>query len=33
MLNYQQFMRKEVIIPGEDVFLRESKEGKNLHLE
>jgi hypothetical protein len=33
MLNFQQFMRKEVIIPGVDSFLLENKEGKNLHLE
>jgi len=33
MLKFQEFLRKEVIIPGEESFLLESKEGKNLHLE
>jgi hypothetical protein len=32
MLNFNQFMRKEVTL-SEDTFLKEDKEGKNLHLE
>jgi hypothetical protein len=33
MLNFNQFMRKEVTLSEEHAFLKEDKEGKNLHLE
>jgi hypothetical protein len=33
MLNFKQFMRKEDNNLSEEAFLKEDKEGKNLHLE